>query len=140
MNAALLESKPPTPGRAAIRVVIADDSRAARESVEVLLQTYPGLEVVGTAENGREAIRQVEALKPDLVVLDLNMPVLGGMSAARALRALYPAMRILMISVHDSPAWGTPVRQAGADEFIPKALSPLRFGPVMQRLFGNPID
>lgn len=118
-------------------MVIADDARAALESLVVLLQTYPGLEVAGTAENGREAILQAEALKPDLVILDLHMPKLDGLSVARELRALYPELRILMISVHDGPAWEATSRRAGADEFLPKPLLPLTFGPLLQRFFGS---
>ena len=120
-----------------IRVVIADDSRAARESLEVFLQTYPALEVVGTAENGREAIRRVEALRPDLVLLDLEMPELGGIGAARALRDAYPTTRILIVSVHDGPTRDATSREAGADEFLPKPLLPIKFGPAMERLFGD---
>ena len=124
------------PASRQIRVVIADDSRAARESLTGLLKTYPGITVVGTAENGREAVLRIEALQPDLLVMDLNMPVLGGLDAARPLRSRYPALRILMISVHDGPVLAVESREAGADEFLPKPLAPLTFGPLMQRFFG----
>lgn len=140
MKSAAPEDSPKTPAGPAIRVVIADDARSARESLVLLLHTYPGLEVVGVAENGLEAILQVEALRPDLVILDLDMPVQGGLSAAREIRSRHRAIRILMISIHESLVWEEASRLAGADEFLSKPALPLRLGAAIERHFGNPVE
>lgn len=70
-----------------LRVVLADDERPARRFLINLLKTFPGVEVVGEAANGRDAVDLIEALKPDLALLDLNMPEAGGLDAARLVKA-----------------------------------------------------
>src|SRR6187549_221406 len=71
----------------ALRVVLADDERPARRFLINLLATFPDVEVVGEAENGTTAIGLIESLKPDLALLDLNMPEAGGLDVARLLKA-----------------------------------------------------
>ena len=73
-----------------MRVLIVDDVAAVREALRLLLSDEPGLEVVGEAADGEEALRQAAALRPDLVVIDLDMPHMGGLPAIRAMRELQP--------------------------------------------------
>lgn len=78
------------------RVLIVDDHLAMRRAVTRVLESQPNIEVCGEAENGRVAIEEAERLKPDLIVLDLSMPIMNGLEAARILRAIMPDILILM--------------------------------------------
>jgi DNA-binding NarL/FixJ family response regulator len=78
------------------RVLIVDDHLAMRRAVTRVLQSQPNVEVCGEAENGRIAIEEAKRLKPDLIVLDLSMPIMNGLEAARVLRAMMPDVPILM--------------------------------------------
>ncbi len=78
------------------RVLIVDDHVAMRRAVTRVLESQQNIKVCGEAENGREAINQAERLKPDLIVLDLSMPVMNGLEAARVLRGMMPKIPILM--------------------------------------------
>ncbi len=91
----------PTEGEArgsALRVVLVDDVEDLRFLLRTLFETHPGVEVVGEAGNGADAIDVVERTQPDLVVLDLSMPVLDGVSALPALRRVAPAARVVVLS------------------------------------------
>ncbi len=78
------------------RVLIVDDHLAVRRAVTRVLESQPDIEVCGEAENGRMAIEQAQRLKPDLIVLDLSMPVMNGLEAARVLRTMMPDIPILL--------------------------------------------
>jgi DNA-binding NarL/FixJ family response regulator len=84
------------------RILIADDDPDVREQVGLLLQTREGFEVCGEASDGSEAIERTKELQPDLVILDISMPVVDGIEAARIIRKFFPEIRILIFSVHKS--------------------------------------
>jgi len=83
-----------------MRVLLVDDSAAARRIVRVLLEDNTGFEVCGEAENGREGIEKAQELRPDLIVMDLSMPVMNGMDATRAIRHIMPSVPIVLLSGH----------------------------------------
>lgn len=83
-----------------MRVLLVDDSAAARRIVRVLLEDNAGFEVCGEAENGREGIEKAQELRPDLIVMDLSMPVMNGMDATRAIRRIMPNVPIVLLSGH----------------------------------------
>ena len=82
------------------RVLIADDHDAVRKGVRSLLEDQPGLMIVGEARNGQEAVEQAQQLKPDLVILDLSMPKMDGLTAAREIRKFAPDTPILIFTMH----------------------------------------
>ena len=84
-----------------IRVVLADDHAIVREGVKALLTLADDIEVVGEAADGREAIARVQALQPDVIVMDIAMPDLGGLEATVEIRRQYPRTRILILSQHE---------------------------------------
>lgn len=110
-----------------IRVLIVDDVPQVRQDLYTLLTLAGGLEfrieVVGEAVNGVEAVRQAEALRPEVILMDLEMPVLDGYEAARQIKAQLPACRIFALTVHDYPAARQTALQAGMDGFIVKGVS-----------------
>jgi DNA-binding NarL/FixJ family response regulator len=105
------------------RIVIAEDHTILREGLRALLSSQEALEVVGEAEDGREAIRQVEKLTPDLILMDLSMPKMNGIEAIREIRRRVPETRILALTVHKAEEFILEVLQAGADGYIPKDAS-----------------
>jgi DNA-binding NarL/FixJ family response regulator len=109
---------PPLPARR--RVLIADDSAAFRTAVSRLLEQLSEVELVGVAADGEEALDLVENTRPDLVVMDLKMPRLDGLRTAIKLRAEFPRVRVIIISLHDSAESKAASRAAGAVRFIPK--------------------
>ena len=81
------------------RVLVVDDHELVRKGLALLLE--PDWEICGEAENGKEAIRKAQQLKPDLVILDIVMPVMGGTTAAREIRRVAPATKIVLLSMHE---------------------------------------
>jgi two-component system response regulator NreC len=105
------------------KIVIAEDHTILREGLRALLSSQEALEVVGEAEDGREAIRQVEELAPDLILMDLSMPKMNGVEAIREIRRRVPETKILALTVHKAEEFILEVLQAGADGYIPKDAS-----------------
>ena len=103
------------------RVLIVDDHELIRTGVRTLLASEPRLEVCGEAKNGREGVEQVKYLHPDLVVLDISMPVMGGLEAAAEIRRVAPKTKIVILSMHDSAPLTEQLRKAGADAFVTKS-------------------
>jgi DNA-binding NarL/FixJ family response regulator len=102
------------------RIVLADDHEIVRSGMKTLLDGHHPWEVCGEAENGKEAVEKVMQLKPDMVVLDLSMPVMNGIEAAREIRKRAPATKIVIFSMHDSARIAEEAVQAGADAYLPK--------------------
>ncbi len=103
-----------------LRVLIVDDMPQVRQELRLLLTLAGEVEVVGEAANGAEAIGQAEALRPDAVVIDLEMPVMDGFAAARQIKARCPTCRVIALTVHDYEAARQRAFQAGVDVFMVK--------------------
>jgi DNA-binding NarL/FixJ family response regulator len=102
------------------RIVIAEDHTILREGLRSLLSSSPDFEVVGEAEDGREAIRCVEKLKPDLILTDLSMPRMNGMEAIREIKKQSPKTKILVLTVHKTEEYILATLKAGADGYLLK--------------------
>jgi len=107
------------PGQA-IRVLIADDHTVVREALHSFLDSEPGISVVGEAENGRMALEMVLSMRPDVLLMDIGMPRLNGLEAARQIRHAVPATRILMLSAFSSDLHIRQAVEADADGYLLK--------------------
>lgn len=116
------------------RVLIVDDNAEVRRELRTLLPLAGDLEVVGEAADGLEAIRLAEALRPQAILLDLQMPVLDGYASARRIKDRWPACRVVAFTVHDDEATRQKASQAGVDVFLVKG-SPL--GVLVEALSGG---
>ena len=85
------------------RILIVDDREQVREDLRTVLTLFGELGIIGEAANGQEAIRLVAVLQPDVVLLDLEMPVMDGYEAASQIKALTPSCRVIVLTVHDCP-------------------------------------
>jgi CheY-like chemotaxis protein len=113
----------PFPSSEGIRVLFADDHRVLRQGLIKLLAGQPGIQVVGEAANGREALKLVRQLRPDVVVMDITMPVMDGIEATRRIKAEVPAVHVIGLSVVEEVEADRRMRQAGAEAFVSKSAS-----------------
>ncbi len=104
----------------AIRVLLAEDHHIVREGTRQLLEKARGLAVVGEARDGEEAVRLAEALRPDVLVMDVRMPRLTGLEATRRVKASHPEVRVLILSAYEDDQYVFPLLEAGADGYLLK--------------------
>jgi len=104
-----------------LRILIADDHEVARRGIRSLLESHPGWEVCAEAKDGRDAVELATRMKPDLVLLDIGMPNLNGLEAARQILAITPNVAILILTMHDSDNVIREVLRAGARGFLLKS-------------------
>ena len=103
-----------------MKVIICDDQDIVRDGLELLLKLEPDIEVVGIATDGAEAIVLVEKEKPDLVLMDLKMPVMNGVDATREIKAKYPGVKILVLTTYGTDEWVFDAIRAGASGYLLK--------------------
>ncbi|MCG6315406.1 response regulator transcription factor [Vibrio vulnificus] len=106
-----------------IRVVIVDDHQVVLDGFMARLEMEPEIEVVGTASNGLEALDVVKQQKPDVVLMDISMPILNGIEATRMIKAEWPEAKILMLTMHDNREYIMKVMQEGAVGYMLKEIS-----------------
>ncbi|MEV8554572.1 response regulator transcription factor [Streptomyces glaucescens] len=109
---------------AIVKVLIADDQPLVRRGLALMLAPEPGFQVVAEAEDGAEAVRLAHACRPDVVIMDVRMPVLDGIAATERLTAELPGCRVLALSTFDMDEYVVDALRAGACGFLPKDISP----------------
>ncbi len=106
-----------------IRVLLVDDHPLVLEGISSRLETEKHLDVVGLAHNGRDALEQAQRLQPDVVMMDVSMPVMNGLEATQAFQARFPSVRVLILSMHDNREYILQLIRAGASGYILKDVS-----------------
>jgi DNA-binding NarL/FixJ family response regulator len=106
-----------------IRILVVDDHPVVREGVRLFLEGDKKFEIVGEAESGEEAIKKVEELKPDVVLLDLKMPGIGGVEATKRMKERFPDVRILILTVYVEDEYVKEALRAGAQGYLLKEAS-----------------
>lgn len=107
-----------------IKLLIADDHALLRQGIKNVLSLEPDFDVVGEASDGDEAIKQVESLKPDIILLDVNMPRMNGLEVTRRLKAANKAVKIIILTIHDDESYVFEVIKAGAIGYLLKDIEP----------------
>jgi DNA-binding NarL/FixJ family response regulator len=107
-----------------IRIVFADDHALIRSSLSRLLATQPDFEVVGVATNGHEAVQMASELAPDVVLMDLHMPILDGVAAISVVAKAHPTMAVIALTGFEEPTQVTAVLAAGAQGYLIKDVEP----------------
>jgi DNA-binding NarL/FixJ family response regulator len=116
------------------RILIADDHQLARDGFKHMLSYEEGLEVVGEASNGREAVELCRCLKPDLVVMDVRMPDMDGLEATRAIKAEQPSVSVLVITIYQNPDYLLEAIKAGAAGYVLKDAANRQLINAMRRV------
>jgi len=107
----------------AIRVLLVDDTAHVRQELRTVLTLSGEVEVVGEAGNGHEAVEMALRLHPDIVLMDLEMPIMDGCEAARQIKASCPTCRVVALTIHDEPLDRRRAAAAGVDAFVVKGSS-----------------
>ncbi|MAU12761.1 MAG: DNA-binding response regulator [Anaerolineaceae bacterium] len=107
-----------------INVLIVDDHAVVRAGIRMLIESDPDLTIVGECENGQEAVDQVESIKPDVVLMDVTMPVMDGVEATRVIKSADGSPSVLALTIHEGPDYFFQMLQAGASGYVPKRAAP----------------
>ena len=112
------------------RILLVDDIAVVRTTLRSLLADYT---ICGEAENGRVAVDQVKKLKPDVVIIDITMPVMNGLQATVEIRRIAPSTKIILFTINDSPEAQQAARMVGAHALVPKSMAGRDLLQTLQR-------
>jgi DNA-binding NarL/FixJ family response regulator len=115
-----------------IRVLLADDHSLVAAGMRSMLE--PSYEVVGTAENGRTMLQLAERLKPDVILMDISMPELNGIEAARQLRIITPKAKVIFVTMHTDATFVREALRAGGSGYVSKRSAPKELGTAIQEV------
>ncbi len=111
------------PHTSRIRVLLADDETIIRRTIGAALREQPEIELVGEASDGFEVVEMIRRVRPDVVLMDVNMPGFDGIEATRTIQRDYPEVRVIGLSVYDKPEMAIRMRDIGAEDYFPKGHS-----------------
>jgi DNA-binding NarL/FixJ family response regulator len=118
-------------------VLIADDHALVRDGIRSMLTLVANVEVVGEAANGREAVEMTKKLAPDVVLMDLAMPIMNGLDATRRIRKKYPSTKVLALTQYDDNEYVIPVIEAGARGFVTKMAAFSELASAIQAVYNG---
>jgi len=119
------------------RVLVVDDHTVIRRGIQNILRAWPEWEISGEASSGEEAIELTKALQPDIVLMDISMPGMGGLEATKLIRKICPQAKILLLTLHDSPEWAETALRAGARGYVLKSDSEGELLKALKVVAGN---
>ena len=120
-----------------IKVLVVDDHTLVRDGIRALLALAADIEVVGEAANGKEALQKVRQLAPDVVLMDLAMPVMGGLEATRRIRREFAGTKVLALTQYDDSEYVIPVIEAGARGFVTKMAAFSELASAIQAVYSG---
>ena len=107
-----------------IRLMLVDDHAVVRSGLRMLLEGEPDLEIVGEADNGSEAISQVQTLKPDVILMDITLPDISGIEATSQIKESWPETAVVALTIHEDEEYFFRMLEAGASGYVPKRAAP----------------
>ena len=107
-----------------IRILLCDDQPVVTTGLSAILGSAPDLDVVGVAADGVEALQKADALKPDIILMDLKMPIMNGVESTRKIHERYPAIKVLVLTTYDQDEWVFDAIRAGASGYLLKDTPP----------------
>jgi DNA-binding NarL/FixJ family response regulator len=122
-----------------VRVILADDHTLVRAGIRALLEKLPEVKVLGEASNGREALDLVKTHKPDVVLMDITMPGLNGLEAAARMAKEFPAVRVIILSMHNNEEYYWRALKAGAAGYLLKKAATAELAVALQRVIHGEI-
>jgi len=122
-----------------VRIVLVDDHAVVRAGYRRFLEQEPGYSVIGEAASGEEAYALLQRIAPDIVLLDLSMPGLGGLSSLRRFKLRWPLLPILVFSMHDTVAFATQALRAGANGYVTKGSDPQLMVDAVRSVLGGEV-
>jgi DNA-binding NarL/FixJ family response regulator len=118
----------------AVKILIADDHEIVRQGIRRVLEVKPEWEICGEAANGQEAVRMAQELSPDIIIMDVTMPVMSGFEAADEISRLPLGSRVLFFTMHDSGSMAGSVRKSGAQGYVVKSRAAQDLVQALERL------
>lgn len=119
------------------RILIVDDHDVVRQGVRKILETQNDWEVAGEAANGEEAVRLVQELRPDAIVMDITIPVMNGLDATTEITKRNPDSKVLILTMHESPTLSSPIRNSGAKGLVTKSKAMSELTPALQTIIAG---
>jgi DNA-binding NarL/FixJ family response regulator len=120
-----------------LRIILAEDHQTVREGIKLLVNSQPDMEVIGEADNGGAAIKEVQKLAPDIIVMDISMPELNGLKATRKLKQVCPAVKVLTLTRHTDDAYLQQLIEAGASGYVLKQSAPTELIRAIRAVAGG---
>jgi DNA-binding NarL/FixJ family response regulator len=120
-----------------VQILLVDDSVEFLRSAAEFLSSIPEMKVVGQAISGEEALKQIEILDPDLVLMDIRMPGIGGLEAVRRIKQMKRPPRTVLVTIHDDPEYRDRAKINGADGFISKSRMGAELLPLIRVIFNR---
>ncbi len=120
-----------------IKVLLVDNSKQFLQSATTFLSQCPSVEVIGTATSGKDAIKKVQELSPDLVLMDIAMPQMNGIEATRCIKGQAGAPKIIILTLHDNTEYRSAAKDAGSDGFVRKSDLRTHLLPMIHALFAK---
>jgi DNA-binding NarL/FixJ family response regulator len=130
----MTQSEIQNPKSGMVRVLLAEDHTIVRKGLRSLLEAEAGIEVIGEAEDGREAIRKVQELLPDVVLMDISMPKLNGLEATRQIKKWFPGVKVLILTMHANEEYVLQILRAGASGYVVKRAAPTELVLAIQAI------
>ena|SRR5438477_10061241 len=118
----------------AVKILIADDHEIVRQGIRRVLEAKPEWEICGEASNGQQAVRMAQELMPDVIIMDVTMPVMSGLEAADEISRLPIASRVLFFTMHDSSSMAGSVRRSRAQGYVVKSRAAQDLIEALERL------
>ena len=117
-----------------VKILIADDHEIVRQGIRRVLEVKPEWEICGEASNGQEAVRMAQELSPDIIIMDVTMPVMSGFEAADEISRLPVGSRVLFFTMHDAGSMAGSVRKSGAQGYVVKSRAAQDLVQALERL------